>query len=224
MSHRRRLIALPIAAALGAVAPATAGAAPVLTVPLKPCYVTVDPAAREVLKLHAAGFSPTEDVDISIDGSPVVSYVADGDGAVAARVQAPYQEHGERRMTVTLAERGNPANTVTARTRVTALAVTLSPRRAATSSRIRFRGRGFTKARGIWGHYVFRNRVRATVRFAARPAGACGTFSVRRRQIPIPRPRAGEWTLQVDQQRRWSARPDSVFVPVPITVERVIGR
>jgi hypothetical protein len=46
---------------------------------------------------------------------------------------------------------------------------------------------------------------------------------VRRRQIPILRPRPGEWTLQVDQQKRWSPEPDSVFVPLPITVQRIIG-
>lgn len=224
MTARRRPIASALAAVLGtAAAPAAALAAPVFTTPLKPCYVTVDPSAREVLKLHAAGFTPTVDVDVAIDGTRLATYVANGVGAVTARVQAPFQASGERPMTVTLTERGNPANALTATTRVTALSVTLRPRRAATSSRIRFRGRGFTKDRSVWGHYVYRGRVRKTVRLAARPDGACGRFSVRRRQIPIVRPRAGKWTLQVDQQHRWSSRPDSVFVPVPITVQRVIG-
>jgi hypothetical protein len=88
---------------------------------------------------------------------------------------------------------------------------------------VRFRGRGFTAQRPIWGHYVLRGHVRKTVRFARRPASACGTFSVRRRQIPLRDPPPGRWTLQVDQQRRWSRRPSSVFVPITITVERVIG-
>jgi hypothetical protein len=126
-------------------------------------------------------------------------------------------------MTVTLIERDNPANTLTLQTRVTALSVTLKPKRAATSSLIHFRGRGFTRQKPIWAHYVFQGHARKTVRFAAGPATACGTFSVRRPQIPILHPRAGKWTLQIDQQKRWSKRPESVFVPIPITVRRIIG-
>jgi hypothetical protein len=220
----RRPAALAFAALLAAAtAPAAAQAAPGFARPLKPCYVTVDPSAREVIAMRVSGFEPTADVDIAFDGARQTSYVANAAGVVKARLQAPYQPSGERALAVTLTERENTALTVTAMTRVTALAVTLTPKRAATSKRIRFRGRGFTGAKGVWGHYVFRGRVRKTVRFAARSAGACGTFSVRRTQIPILRPRAGHWTLQVDQQRTWSARPDSVFVPVPITVQRVIG-
>ena len=41
--------------------------------------------------------------------------------------------------------------------------------------------------------------MRKTVRFAAAGDG-CGTFSVRRPQIPILHPRAGKWTLQVDSR------------------------
>jgi hypothetical protein len=223
MSHRRPVALASVALLGAAAAPAAAQAAPVFATPLKPCYVTVDPSAREVINMRVSGFEPTADVDIAFDGSRMISFVANAAGVVKARLQAPFQPSGQRDLAVTLTERDNPALTVTATTRVTALAVTLSPKRAATSKRIRFRGRGFTRARSIWGHYVYRGRARKTVRFAKRPAGACGTFSVRRRQIPILRPRAGHWTLQVDQQHKWSSRPDSVFVPVPITVQRVIG-
>jgi hypothetical protein len=62
--------------------------------------------------------------------------------------------------------------------------------------------------------------VRRTVRLARRPTGDCGTFSVRRRQIPVVRPKIGKWTLQIDQQRRYSETPDSVFVRITITVGR----
>lgn len=211
------------AASLGAVAlPASALATPALTRPLKPCYVSVDPAARQIINVHASGFTPAQSVDAQVDGGPAVAYVADRFGNVFAKIQAPYQAHGERPIVVSLTE-PNSANVLTVPTRVTALAVTLTPKRAATSSRIRFHGRGFTLPKPIWGHYVFRGRVRKTVQLAPGPASACGTFSVKRRQIPITRPRAGVWTLQVDQQKRWSTAPKSVFVPVPITVRRVIG-
>jgi hypothetical protein len=224
MTLRPLRIAIPAALLAAAALPAGALAAPALTQPLRPCYVSVDPAAREVVNIHASGFTPAQAVDVQVDNAgPLLTYEANRFGNVFAKIQAGVQAHGERPMTVTLVERGNPANTLTLQTRVTALAVTLKPKRAATSDLIRFRGRGFTRQKPIWAHYVFDGRARKTVRFATRPATACGTFSVRRPQIPILHPRAGKWTLQVDQQKRWSPSPKSVFVPIPITVRRIIG-
>jgi hypothetical protein len=64
--------------------------------------------------------------------------------------------------------------------------------------------------------------VRRNVRLARRPQGACGTFTARRQQIPVAHPHTGHWTLQVDQQRRYSAAPDGVFVKLDIDVEKLI--
>jgi len=44
---------------------------------------------------------------------------------------------------------------------------------------------------------------------------------VRKRQIPVKHPQTGTWTLQVDQQKRYSRAPASVFVRVSILVQRV---
>jgi hypothetical protein len=213
------------AAALGAVAlPAAALAAPVPTHPLRGCYVSVDPSAREVVNVKAAGFTPLATVSTFVDGvDQGHTFDVHANGTVFAKAQAPYIGRGERPFSVTVAEKGNPANTLTLASRVTALKVTLTPRSAETSSRVRISGRGFTRARPIWGHYVFRGRARRTVRFADGPATACGTFSVRRRQIPIKRPRPGRWTLQVDQQRRYSGSTRGIYLRVPITVRRTIG-
>ena len=62
------------------------------------------------------------------------------------------------------------------------------------------------------------------MRLVRRIDNPCGAFSVRRRQIPIKRPRIGNWTLQVDQQRRYSRAPDSVYVRVKIEVQLDIRR
>ena len=62
--------------------------------------------------------------------------------------------------------------------------------------------------------------MRKTVRLKRRIDNPCGRFSVRRKQIPIKQPKIGKWTLQVDQQRRYSRAPDSVFVRVTIEVFR----
>jgi hypothetical protein len=224
MTARPLLHLLVPAAVLGASAlPATAVAAPVLVNGPKACYVTVDPAARELMKLRATGFAPLHAVDLLFDGVRQISFDSNTAGVVRVREQVPYQPSGERPLTVTLRDHVEPGTEVTTTTRVTALRVQLRPRRAATSDLIRFTGRGFTQPRPIWAHYVFQGRARKTVRFAAGPASACGTFSVRRPQIPILRPRAGRWKLQVDQQKRYSLTPRSVFVPVPITVRRIIG-
>jgi hypothetical protein len=196
------------------------------------CYVSAgsDPIQREVIEVGAEGFTPGAPIDVLVDGAPAD---ADGDGVAdtvnadpAGRVEgslrAPYQAGGERQVTIALSQRDAPANRVTAVSRVTALSVTLTPAEAAPSRRVRFRGRGFVAKRSVWAHYVFRGKSRRTVRLARRPGGDCGTFSVRRRQIPVTRPSTGRWTLQVDQQRAYSPLPQSVFVRVFIDVQRVV--
>jgi hypothetical protein len=196
------------------------------------CYVSAgsDPIQREVVEIGAEGFTPGAPVDVLLDGAPAD---ADGDGipdAVSAdpagrvegSLRAPYQAAGERQVTIALSQRDAPANRVTAVSRVTALAVTLTPAEAAPSRRVRFRGRGFLAQRSVWAHYVYRGKARRTVRLAQRPGGSCGTFSVRRRQIPVTRPSIGRWTLQVDQQRTYSPLPQSVFVRLFIDVQRVV--
>jgi hypothetical protein len=223
-----------IAAAALAVAalPASAPAA-TWSAPLAPCFVSATPAARELVPLRAEGFAPYSRIVVLVDGAEAD---ADGDGVAdevyadaAGRVDgkgvpAPYQQQGERPFTISLTEQANPSSTVAVTTKVTAVAVRLKPSQAAPSAKVRFLGRGFTRRAGVWGHYVYRGKVRRTVRLAVRPHGACGTFSARRRQIPIVRPRTGQWILQVDQQRTYSAQPrNSVVSRVPITVQRVIA-
>lgn len=190
--------------------------------PLKACYVSVSPTQRQRLGIVATGFQPNAEVIVTVADS-TDTYTADALGNVDLRsVDAPYQRSGQRRFTITATEQDDPQLSVTATPWVTALAVHLHPRQANTSDRVRFRGRGFTRAhRPIFGHYVFHGHVRRTVRLARRPRGACGRFSVRRRQIPVRNPEPGDWTLQVDQHRRWTL--NTVFARVLITVRRLIG-
>jgi hypothetical protein len=209
--------------------PASAHAA-AWTQPLDPCYVSVGPAAqqRQIARIRAGGFAPLAPVDLTVDGVPADTtgdgspdqIYADPAGQVRVDIRVPYQSDGERPFPVSVSERGAPANAVTANPEVTAVAVTMRPANAPVGQRVRFRGRGFLKHTTIWAHYVFAGKVKKTVRFARRPQGACGTFSVRRRQLPIYRPHLGEWLLQVDQQRRYSATPAGVWFRQPIHVRR----
>jgi hypothetical protein len=222
-----------LAAALAALAVlATSAGAAVWTAPLARCYVSVGPDVhdRQIVPVGAEGFTPLAPVDVLLDGqAPDASddgqpdpFYADPAGKVTARVRAPYQASGERPFTLSVTEQADPANSVSVTSNVTALAVGLYPAEAPPSRRVLFTGRGFTKRAAVWGHYIYRGKVRRTVRLVRRPGGDCGTFSVRRKQIPVVRPRIGRWTLQVDQQRSYASSPETVFVRVTITVGRRI--
>jgi hypothetical protein len=214
------LVAAAPAAELAAASPALA--APEM-LPLKRCYVSVDKGQREKLRTVATGFTPDAKVSITVGGE-TRDGTANHFGIVDLRLTAaPYRRRGERPFSVTVAENGNPLNTVSRSSRVTALDARLRPREANTSDRVRFAGRGFTAARPIWGHYVLRGHVKRTVRLARRPSSACGTFSVRRRQFPMRRVRQGLWNLQIDQQHSWAPRPGTVFKTIVIRVTRIIG-
>src|SRR5215207_318098 len=190
--------------------PATAQAA-ALT-PLKPCYISVTqrggdaPAVitQERLDVGGNGFSPNALVDLSFDGELDRTIQADAGGNLPPQVlKSPYRERGEGPFTLTAVERGNPLNSASLQSRTTALALRVRPRNAQPKQRVRFRGRGFTDQRAVWAHYLYRGKVRKTVRLVRRIDNPCGSFSVRRRQIPIKRVQRGEmlgpWTLQVDQ-------------------------
>jgi hypothetical protein len=123
---------------------------------------------------------------------------------------------------VTVQQTNVPAMAGSASSRVTNLSVSLKPNRARPSQRVRYRGRGFMADQPVWAHYVFNGKARKTVRLARRPTGPCGTFSVRRKQIPINRPRTGEWLVQVDQRRDYRAEdPGTNWVHVLIDVVRM---
>jgi hypothetical protein len=212
-----------VAATLCALAAgASSAGAAVWTAPLARCYVSVG----------AQGFPPLAPVDVLLDGQPADAtddgqpdpFYADPSGEVTARLRVPYQPADERPFALTVTEQANSANTVTVTSRVTALAATLRPAKAPPSKRVEFAGRGFTKPAPVWGHYLYRGILRRTVRLVRRPDGDCGTFSVHDRQIPVPRPRIGKWTLPVDQQKAFARAPDSVFVRITITVGRRIRK
>ena len=139
-------------------------------------------------------------------------------------VSAPYRASGERAFTLTVdRERQRPANTVSAVSRVTALAMRLKPRKAKPSKKVRFIGRGFTDGTLVFGHYVRAGKLRKTVPSACR-RGRAGRSTSASRQIPITKPKTGRWTLQVDNQQAYSSRPAGVLVRLAITVRAGAAR
>src|SRR5919112_1534245 len=212
-----RALLATVVLTFGVAAPAQAA---VSMDPLKLCYVSDGdlPSQREAIHVHASGFTPTGHLTLTIDSQTVDTGRADAFGMATAVVPAPFQGFGERPFTLVVSEAENPQNVASGTSRVTNLGVTLKPKRARPSRRIRFSGRGFTNLAPIYGHYLFGGKVRRTVRFANAPSSPCGTFRARRKQIPVKRPEPGDWLLQVDQQRRYSPTPGSNAQRVVIRV------
>lgn len=224
MSHRRTVALTASLALVALTAPATAGAATLA--PLKGCYVSVPNAQRQVelVTLQASGFTPGTQVDVSVDSTVVVSSVpVDAAGNVAPQVPAPFIESGERDFVVTATQRDNPAITVSAKSRVTALRATFSPLSGRPGRKVTFRGQGFTlEDKPLYLHYRYRGKTRRTLKVT--PKGPCGTFSVRRRLFPFSSVGAGRWTIQFDQQKRYSRTPRSSVVRQAVDVSRRVRR
>jgi hypothetical protein len=215
----RALVAIPLLL-LFTAAPAQAD---VVMDPLKPCYVSDGElvSQRERIDVHAWGFAPLAALTLQIDGNTEATPISGAFGEVRGSVSAPFEELDEHEFTLTIFENQNPAQHFASRTAlVTNLAVKLRPRRAQPSRKVRFSGRGFTAAAPVYGHYLFGDRLRRTVRFVANSHLPCGTFHARRRQIPIKNPAVGQWIVQVDQQKHYSPHPATNMQRVIIRVRQ----
>jgi hypothetical protein len=205
-----------LAAAAALLVPQAAQAAQLE--PLAPCYRSVDERTRETVPVRASGFTPGEHVNVYVDGVLAQQdVVVLTDGQIAGGVPAPHVEKGERPFMLTVTEVEQPSNTASVMSRVTALSLRLKPRRAAPDRRVRVIGSGFVDGTDVYAHYVRKRKLRKTVRLGA-PQGPCGRIDVMRRQLPLRKPALGRWTLQVDNQKAYSAQPDGVRVLLPITV------
>lgn len=206
-----------------ALAAAPAAAHAVAIEPLKKCYVSVDSTVREPMQIAASGFTPGAKVDVAVNGNPdlgAAGVVTDAGGRIAGAVKAPYQEKGDKAFTVTVTEQGNPANTISTTSRVTALNMSIAPRRSRPGKRVKHTARGFTGGGKVYAHYVFKSKVRKTVSLG-KPKGTCGQLTKRAKQIPVSGGVAtGTWTVQFDHKKKYSKSPDSVFVRVRILVSR----
>jgi hypothetical protein len=216
---------LAVAATATVLAPAAAEAATLTQ--LKGCYVTsTDEVSgqirREPVAFGGSGFTPGGLVDLSLDGKLQRTVEADPAGNLAAQtLDAPYRRKGQKAFTLTATDKANPTNTVDALSKVTAFDVSIRPSTAAPSSRVRFHGRGFTQPGTVYGHYLYKGRVRKTVTLKKHPAAPCGTFSVKRQQIPVKKPKLGQWLLQIDQERTYHRAPARGAIRVVIRVQRV---
>ncbi|MDP9378326.1 MAG: hypothetical protein M3P40_12305 [Actinomycetota bacterium] len=206
---------------IAVASPASAGA-DVSSTPLKDCYLSASSGHTEPVDVQASGFTPGALVEVTMAGEALTPVVADANGAVSMRAEAPFRRGGERSFAVRFAEQGNENNVLKLKSRVSAISVALRPPRADPKRKVKWIGRGFTERKAVYAHYLLNDEVRKTVR-VARPHGACGTFTARRRQFPF-RPEVGDWIVQIDQQRRFSPTPASAAVRLTLAVQRVFAR
>jgi len=187
---------------------------------LKPCYVSAGEGEpeRETITIRGTDFTQVSTVDVLFDGVLMGSAQTGSVGEFEIRFPAPFQSKGERQLVVTIRDATTQVDKVT---RVTNLAMRVSPRRASPGERVRFRGRGFTQAAPVFAHYLFGGKEQKTVRLARQSTSPCGTFSVKRRLIAVENARTGRWIMQVDQKREYSPEPDPVWVRRPIVVTPV---
>jgi hypothetical protein len=186
----------------------------------KACYASTGPASEQLENITVSGVDFVHDsaVEVLVDGVLAAAPPTDSVGDFSVIVDPPYQARGERAFTI---EVRDGVNSLATQARVTNLAVTMRPKQAAPNRRVRFRGRGFTQPAPVFAHYLFGGKAQKTVRLARRSTGPCGTFNVKRRQIPIDDARTGRWVMQVDQKRAYAPEPDPVWVRLPITVVEV---
>ena len=188
---------------------------------LKPCYVSAGEAEaeRETIEITGVDFAQESTVDVLFDGVLMGVAPTGSTGEFAISFPAPFLLKGDRPLVVTVRDAAQQVDKVT---RITNLAMRVSPRRATPSQRVRFRGRGFTQPAPVFAHYLFGGKEQKTVRLARRSTSPCGTFNVKRRLIPIDNARNGRWIMQVDQKRAYSPEPDPVWVRRPIVVTPVV--
>jgi hypothetical protein len=86
-------------------------------------------------------------------------------------------------------------------TLVQELAITNLPVAGAPSQRVTWLFAGFTPNRVIFGHFVYKGRLRKTYRYGT-ARGVCGTLATKAPRFPT-RPRRGRWYIQFDQVKTY---------------------
>jgi hypothetical protein len=183
--------------ALSLAVPAGASAA---TIALDhPCYAEQQPIA-----VTGGGFTPGAAVKLTFaDGTYAGQLTADAAGNITGTASAPVLTATELSSTVTATDQANPAVTAAAPLQISKLQVSTVPSRARPHSTVTYRARGFTPGGTLYGHYIFKNKLRKNVR-VGKVTGPCGTITRRMDLLPLRRIRYGSWTVQFDLRKSYS--------------------
>jgi hypothetical protein len=205
-----------VAAALSVVllaVPAAAGAATVGARPVKSCY-----RAGESVFFGGVGFTPNGAVSVTADGSSLGTLAVAANGTFGSTLRVG-QGSGEKVKTYAATDQANPAITAATALRVSALDVSVRPKRGRPGRRVRVKARGFTTGSRLYAHIRRGQRYRKNRRIG-RLKGACHKLSARRRFFSS-RTKSGVYTVQFDTKRRYSRRT-AVRVRFSVTVFRTV--
>lgn len=162
-------------------------------------------SSAQAMIISGTAFTPN--AAVAIVGDVTATAQADATGAFTTQLTMPrVTELGPRTVTMIMIDGFNPANRATMRVRVVReaygsnLPIAGRPRELTT-----WRFAGFIPGRPIFAHFVLDGRVRGSHRFGV-ARGVCGTLRVQASRIPgVARVTAGQWTLKLDQRRRYRA-------------------
>ena len=182
-------------------------------------------ADRETITIRGSDFTQISTVEVLFDGVLMGSVPTGSIGEFEIQLPgAVPAQAGER----DVADRPSATRSsqVVKTTRVTNLAMRVSPRRAATrAGACASAAAGSPRHAPVFAHYLLRRQGAADRPASRAPRRApCGTFSVKRRLIPFDSARTGRWIVQVDQKREYAPEPDPVWVRRPIDVVESSGR
>lgn len=203
MSRRIRMTATAAATA-ALLAPALAHAAPTIALD-KACYLGSG-GGTEPVRMTGSGFTPNAVVTIKRNDDTVAFPTADGAGNLLAEFNAPAlfdADPDETTFTVTATEDAAPAQTASAVTKLSKFFVRIKPTRARPTSKVTIRARGFTSAKNLYAHYLYKKRFNSapkkkkTVKLG-RVKGDCGTLTRKVRQIPLKSIPTGIYPVQFD--------------------------
>lgn len=181
--------ALAMLAALAAT-PTIASAQYVTLTADRPCY-----GANQIISLTGYGFTPDQDVALSVEGQQIGIGLADYDGLFTATMRAPAIPLPVLPLRFTATDMTYRLNRASTTVRLASLGVAVTPRTGDPSRVRRIRARGFFGGDVLYAHISRRNH-RRDVRLGAL-SGACRSLDVKRRLFP-PGVDTGAYRLRFD--------------------------
>jgi hypothetical protein len=196
-----RSTTLALAGAAALAVPATASAA---TAGLDlPCYVSGQPG-----NLAVGGFPPNAPILVANADLGTTKVTTDVTGSATLPFTPPsgsdLKRPGSRAFVVTATEEANPANTVSATSRIAPLAFATDSGTKSPKAKRSWYFSGFTPGKYVYAHFRFKGRTKGNYRFG-RATGPCGEYKRRAPGIAIKgRVSSGSWLIQVDQKSTYS--------------------
>lgn len=160
-------------------------------------------AANSDITISGSGFSSEALVKITGLDTAADYALADEKGAFSEKfLTPPVDDFRAHARTVTATDTANTPLTATATVSVVQeLYLTNFPVGGSPRESVRWLFAGWKPSRVIFGHFVYRSRLRKTYRYGM-ATGACGTLDTFAPRFPT-RPRRGHWYIQFDQVKRY---------------------